>query len=88
MTGPVDLYTVRGEHLRHCPTGATEALEAVHRIHPTAPYVRPSDDQALIVVRWPGTVKVYSYEVRPAIRATVIEFPVRQSPAAEIREGA
>jgi hypothetical protein len=85
MTGPVDLYDAFGEHLRHCPLGALQALETVRHEHTTAAYVRLSDDQRVIVCRWPGTVKVYSYEVRPAVSAQIVSFPSRQELAGERR---
>lgn len=87
MTGPVDLYRATGDFVRHC-TDVCQARETVHQLHPGARYVALSDDFKVIVVRFPGTVKVYTYDVRPAVRGQVIEFPVRQSSAAEIREGA
>lgn len=87
MTGHVDLYRATGDFVRHC-TDVCQARETVHQLHPGARYVALSDDFKVIVVRFPGTVKVYTYDVRPAVRGQVIKFPVRQEPAAEIREGA
>jgi hypothetical protein len=56
MSGPVDLYDAFGEHLRHCPLGALQALETVRHANTTAAYV-------------PGTVKVYTYSIVPVNHA-------------------
>jgi hypothetical protein len=84
MSGPVDLYTARSEFVRHC-MDVCQARETVHQLHPGARYVALSDDFKVIVVRFPGTVKVYTYEVRPAVSAMIVSFPSRQEPAGERR---
>lgn len=84
MTGPVDLYTARSEFVRHC-TDVCQARETVHDLHPGARYIALSDDFKMIVVRFPGTVKVYTYEVRQAVSAQIVSFPSRPEPAGERR---
>jgi hypothetical protein len=76
MTGPVDLYRATGDFVRHC-TDVCQARETVHQLHPGARYVALSDDFKVIVCRFPGTVKVYTYEVRPAVSAKIVSFPSR-----------
>ena len=82
MTSPVDLYTARGEFVRHC-TDVCQARETVHQLHPGARYVALSDDFKVIVVRFPGTVRVYTYEVRAVVSAQIVSFPSRQELAGE-----
>lgn len=84
MTSPVDLYTARSEFVRHC-TDVCQARETVRQLHPGARYVALSDDFKVIVVRFPGTVKVYTYEVRAAVSAQIVSFPSRQETAGERR---
>lgn len=65
---PCDLYTARGEFIRHC-TDVTQAREVVHQLQPGARYIAISDDREVIVVRFPGTVKVYTYECRQPVES-------------------
>ena len=65
MTGPVDLFDAFGLHLRRCRYGATDALGFLRSHHSTAADLRLSRDQSIIRLRFPGSVKPYTYELRP-----------------------
>jgi hypothetical protein len=61
----VDLYTARGEFVRHC-TGIAQARETVHRIQPGATRMRLSEDHSQIHIRFPGSKKQYTYVLKEA----------------------